>query len=126
MNITRGLIIDAPPIDRILSGIKTWEMRSTSTNVRGRIALIRKKSGTVVGTVDLVDCIGPLSQDQMLNHLDRHHIDPSRIRNGEVAKWKYAWVLDKVRKLPAPVRYEHPSGAVIWVNLTPEVSAQLG
>lgn len=125
MTITKGLIIDTPPIDRILNGIKTWEMRSTATKVRGRIALIRKGSGTVVGTAELVDCVGPLTTDQMLENQQHHQIDPSRIRSGEVAKWKHGWVLTNVRKLAAPVPYAHPSGAVIWVTLAPELGARL-
>ena len=125
MIITKGLVIDAPPIDRILDGIKTWEMRSTATKVRGRVALIRKGSGTIVGTAEIVDCVGPLSPDQMLQNHERHRIDPARIRSGEVAKWKYAWVLANVRRLPAPVPYVHPSGAVIWVNLDEESSSRI-
>lgn len=126
MGVTKGLIIDTPPIDRILSGKKTWEMRSSATQQRGRIALIRKGSGLVVGTVEIVGCEGPLNPDQMLAAHDKHMIDPDRIRSGEVAKWKYGWVLRNVKPLSKPVPYRHPSGAVIWVNLDPEVSAQLG
>jgi hypothetical protein len=39
-----GLVIDKPWIDLILDGKKTWEMRSTLTKKRGKIALIRKGS----------------------------------------------------------------------------------
>jgi hypothetical protein len=34
----------------------------------------------------------------------------------------YAWVMDKAQQLPKPVPYHHPSGAVIWVNLGPDVA----
>jgi ASCH domain len=44
----KGLIIDEPWISLIVSGEKTWEMRSRNTNVRGRIGLIRKGSKTVI------------------------------------------------------------------------------
>ncbi len=53
MTVSKGLIIDSPHIERILSGAKTWEMRSSKTAQRGRIALIRKGSGLVVGTVEV-------------------------------------------------------------------------
>ena len=56
-----GLIIRSPWIETILAGEKTWEIRSSNTNVRGPIARIRGGSGRVVGTCDLVDCIGPLT-----------------------------------------------------------------
>lgn len=125
MEITKALIIDTPHVDRILSGQKTWELRTTSTKTRGRIALIRKGSGTVVGTVDIIDCIGPLSESMMLDNTAKHLVTPERIKNGEVAKYKHAWVLQNPKPLPTPVRYEHPSGAVIWVNLQPSVVARL-
>ena len=40
----KGLIIADPWIGYIISGTKTWEMRSRNTTIRGRIALIRKGS----------------------------------------------------------------------------------
>ena len=33
--------------------------------------------------------------------------------------WRTPWVLANARPLQKPVRYKHPSGAVIWVNLDP-------
>ena len=51
----KGLIIKAPWIDYILEGKKTWEIRGSNTNIRGRIALIKSGSGKIFGTVDLVD-----------------------------------------------------------------------
>jgi hypothetical protein len=37
---TRGLVIAEPWISQILAGRKTWEMRASATNIRGRIGLI--------------------------------------------------------------------------------------
>lgn len=126
MEIRKGLIIDSPHIDNILSGKKTWEMRSSGTKQRGTIALIRKGSGLVFGAVDLVDSIGPLNSDQMLANASRHLISPDRIRSGAVAKWKHAWVVSNVRSLQRPVAYRHPPGAVIWVNLDDDVARSIG
>jgi hypothetical protein len=126
MSITKALIIDSPHIERILSCEKTWEMRSTSVKQRGRIALIRKGSGLVVGTVEVVDVKGPLTRDDMLANQLLHRVDPSRIQAGLVDKYKYAWVLKDAQPLAKPVAYVHPSGAVIWVNLDDSVSRQLG
>jgi hypothetical protein len=44
------------------------------------------------------------------------------IRSGQVAKWNTAWILADVRRLAKPIRYDHPSGAVTWVNLADDVS----
>ena len=38
----------------------------------------------------------------------------------------YAWVLTAVRRFHTPVRYRHPSGAVIWVKLTSRVTTKVG
>jgi len=55
----KGLIVDEPWISLIISGKKTWEMRSRNTLVRGSIALIRKGSKTVIGIADLVRTVRP-------------------------------------------------------------------
>ena len=125
MTVTKALIIASPFIERILAGIKTWEMRSTATKQRGRIALVRKGSGLVVGTVEVSDSIGPFTQAQMLDNADRHRIETDRILSGAVDKWKYAWVLRDVRPLAQPVTYSHPSGAVIWVSLDTATQSKL-
>jgi len=125
MEITKALIVDTPHVDRILSGQKTWELRTTGTKMRGRVALIRKGSGTVVGTVVIRDCVGPLTESVMLENTAKHLVTPERIKSGEVAKYKHAWVLESAQALPRPIPYEHPNGAVIWVNLQPAVVAQL-
>lgn len=125
MEINKALIVATPHVDRILSGQKTWELRTTGTKMRGRIALIRKGSGTVVGTVDIIDCVGPLTESVMLDNTAKHMVTPERIQCGEVAKYKHAWVLANAKVLHTPVPYQHPSGAVIWVTLQPSVVAQL-
>ncbi|HIE5095170.1 ASCH domain-containing protein [Stenotrophomonas maltophilia] len=119
----KGLVIDDPWISLILSGRKTWEMRSRPTSIRGRIALIKKGTGTIVGLADLMDCIGPFDAISWRAHADKHCIPVER---GELAmRWNVAWVLDRAAPLARPVNYAHPSGAVTWVNLDDEVVAQL-
>lgn len=119
----KGLVIDDPWVSLIVSGEKTWEMRSRETSVRGRIALIRKGSGTVIGLADLIDCIGPLDSIAWRAHADKHRIPAE---NEELAaRWNVAWVLERAVRLAKPVPYKHPFGAVIWVNLADETVAQL-
>lgn len=125
MKIERGLIIDEPWISRLLAGEKTWEMRSTGTQKRGPIALIRKGSGTVVGVGSLIDCKGPLSKREMFANTDKHRIPDHMLQSGKVDKWRWAWILDEVVALDRPVPYQHPKGAVIWVRLEREVALRL-
>jgi ASCH domain len=115
---SRGLVIDTPWIDLILAGEKTWEMRSTHSSKRGRIALIRKGSGLIVGYANLVDSVGPLSEDALASNTNKHQITAERFGDGSwMGQWNHAWVLSEVQQLPQPIPYKHPSGAVIWVDL---------
>lgn len=44
------------------------------------------------------------------------------IRSGAVAKWNRPWFLADVMRLPTPIRYKHPNGAVTWVEFNENVS----
>lgn len=122
MQIAKGLIIADPWIGYILDGSKTWEMRSSETSVRGPLALIRKGTGAIWGIATLVDVGRTLTPAEMVASIDKHCIPADMIRSGEVAKWNVPWILSDIRRLATPVAYEHPNGAVTWVNLAEHVS----
>lgn len=114
----KALVIDDPWLGKILAGEKTWEMRSRQISLRGTIGLIRKGSGQVVGTADLIDVRGPLSQLALSEASHLHGITPNLLAPGEwMDRWNVAWVLDNVRMFDEPIRYIHLSGAVTWVRL---------
>jgi hypothetical protein len=123
-----GLIVQSPYIEKIVAGRKTWEIRGSSTSVRGRIALIRSSSGLVVGVCDLVGVEGPLSLAELEASIAKHLIPLSKIPivfqryHGK----PYAWVLDRASPLAAPIPYRHRPGAVIWVKLDADVVHQIG
>jgi hypothetical protein len=119
----KGLIIDEPWIGFILSGRKIWEMRSRNTRIRGRIGLIRKGSKMVVGVADLVDTVPDLSLAALRANFRK--MGDTKPRRGADYKYRVAWVLKRARPLSKPVPYQHPYGAVIWVNLSPQVSAKV-
>ena len=110
-----GLIIKEPWIELILQGKKIWEIRSSTTHKRGKIALIKSKSGHVYGTVDLVDCLF-LTHDEYRISTQYHKI---KYEDTEAYPYKktYAWVLSNPILFDKPIPYKHPSGAVIWVKL---------
>lgn len=122
---SKGLIIDSPYIEDILAGLKTWEMRTRATKIRGRIALIKKGSGLVVGIASLVDSLPALSEAEMLASKVRHRITDDKLSAPETQKWRYPWVLEEATPLGHPVKYKHPKGAVIWVELDDNVSAAI-
>jgi hypothetical protein len=122
----KGLIIDEPWITLILQGKKTWEMRKTACHHRGRIALIRKGSGRIVGTANLIDSLQSLATAEDYARAEtQHRIPASRQERAFADGWRTPWVLASARALESFVPYKHPSGAVIWVNLAPEVETEV-
>lgn len=117
LNISSGLIIRPEPLEKILSGRKTWEMRSDPIHKRETIALIQKGSNAIYGVADIVGSIGPLSREEMIANEAKHQIEPYRLDNPEVVKYRYAWELANVRRLKHPVPYLHKPGQVKFVGL---------
>ena len=109
----KGLIIREPWIDYILSGKKVWEIRGSNTTIRGRIALIKSGTSTILGEANLINSI-KLDLSKYYVNKDKHCID-----NVDSLPYKntYGWVLSDVKKYKTPEKYRHPKGAVIWVNL---------
>src|SRR5688572_14624780 len=111
MKTLSAIPIRPPYIDRILSGSKTWEIRSKNTKKIGPVALIRSGSGTVVATATIVKVI-ELTTEIALENAHRMGISPN---DAASTSGLYAWVLGDVVKLNNPIPYKHPSGAVTWV-----------
>src|SRR5674476_1110094 len=92
-----ALIVAEPWISKILSGEKTWEMRSRATTVRGRIGLIRKGSGLIVGAVDIIEVLDFNQQRYILDmYTEKHGIDYSDKDNEFLQKYDIAWVLSLI------------------------------
>ncbi len=119
--IIHGLIIKKEFLDMILSGQKTWEIRGSATSRRGPIALIQSQSGLVVGTCEVVGVEGPLT----LATLKANHRKTGFRPTSLYYRKTYAWVLRNARRLPQPIPYRHPAGAVIWVKLGEGVTRRL-
>ena len=98
-------------------------MRSRDTKVRGRIGLIKKGSKTIAGVADLIETLPKLSRSELTDSIAKHKVPMNKI--GEGFKHNIPWVLEQAQPLQEPVAYRHPRGAVIWVNLDPEVEAKV-
>lgn len=119
IEIKKGLIIKQPWIELILSGEKTWEMRTGTAKGkgpkhRGPVALIQQGTGLIVGVANMVDVLPAMSIPELMQHQDKHRIN--YLNTPEAAKWVTPWVLEDVKRIK-PVSYEKKSGPVIWVNL---------
>lgn len=122
----RGLLIGQPFADWIVDGKKTWEIRGSATRIRGRIAIIASGTGTVIGTCELCDVVGPLSIADYRAGLRKLNARSSTRRTLPYGDHTYAWVLRGAKRLRKPVPYDHPRGAIIWVKLGSGVARKVG
>ncbi|MEI6092916.1 MAG: ASCH domain-containing protein [bacterium] len=104
-----GLMILPEHLHKILSGKKTWELRSRNTNIRGKIYLMASGTGRISGYCELVDSI-KVSKGKFYSNMSKH-----RARGYKSPL--YAWVLKGAHRLKRPKPYKHPPGAIIWVRL---------
>lgn len=113
---TRALLVRDPWAGLIVDGRKAWELRGSRTSVRGRIAIAKSGSGTLIGSAALVDVIGPIPKVDLPRDFARHLVEPDLA--AQVAYEKvFAWVMAESVRFPEPIPYAHPPGAVIWVRL---------
>jgi len=117
----RGLYVKEPWIDMILAGTKTWEIRGSAVNIRGRIALLRSGAGQVAGVCDVVDCVGPLTLDDLRANETRTGF-PTREPPYDAT---FAWVLANAVRLTKPVPFSGKRGAIKWLELDAGVVAAI-
>jgi hypothetical protein len=115
----RGLVVAPPWARLIVQGDKTWELRKQSVSLRGEFAVIAKGTGTIIGTAELVECRGPLSLRELMDHRALACESTQEIADDVKNGYVYAWVLANAREFDPPVSYRHPNGAVVWVKLPP-------
>lgn len=124
-DVAQGLVIADPWVDLILSGRKTWEIRGEPVGKRGPFAVLRKGTGTIAGVATLAGVRGPLSMDELRATHHLHAVPVERFGGEYRYENPYAWILEAPIRLPRPVPYRHPSGAVKWVNLDEAALAEL-
>lgn len=116
----KGLLIKSPWIDLILDGKKNWEIRGSNTKKRGEIGLIKSGSGMVYGTVNIVES-KELTLEEYQNGSHRHCVNSGDTSQLPYKK-TYAWVLNNPIIYETPIPYQHPMGAVIWVDLSKAIN----
>lgn len=115
----KGLIIKSPWIDLILDNKKIWEIRSSNTNIRGKIGLIKSGTKKIFGTAELIDCI-EIATESITNYFNYHQIPKDKYKEINYKK-TYAWVFSNPKRLNVPIDYNHKQGCIIWVNI-PDLS----
>ena len=108
------LVVKKPWIDLILNKKITWEIRESSTKIRGRIHLgLSDAGGRIVGQCHITGSM-LVTKDLLKKNVLKH-----RIKNLNLIKYKnpHAWILRGARRYKHPFNYEHPQGAIIWIRL---------
>ena len=104
------LIIRPEWLNRILSGEKTWEIRSTACRKVGEwIWLSASQSSTVTGRAQVVDS-RHLSVEEWEATRLQHCVPGPRFYGDRT----HAWCLQGVRTTTAPLPFERKRGAVKW------------
>jgi hypothetical protein len=124
--IERALIIREPWISLILSGEKTWEMRTSWTSVRGWIALARQGTNSIAGLAYLSDCRQPLSALTYDQYFDFHQIPPDQTAHVIERNWMFPWVLSDVVPFSEPIPFQSTPSAVKFVRLDADLGGLLG
>ena len=110
------LLIRQPWLELILSGEKTWEMRSKPTKIRHRILLAEPGTGLCSGQAIISDCV-KIERADFARHADKHQVrSPAGIAIIDNYQDIYAWQLQEVTRLSVQQPFKHPPGAVIWVR----------
>jgi hypothetical protein len=115
---TRGLMVRDPYATWLLDGSKSWEIRGRPTQIRGPVVVIKSGTGQAFGAVDLVHVLGPLTLEDLVRSAELPAMERAGFaRDGLPYKKTFAYVVRNARWFMQPIPYDHPSGAVTWVNL---------
>lgn len=135
-----ALFIKEQWCDKILAHGKCWEIRSSATKKRGRVAIAQSSANVLVGEFVISDCIqvGQRTADGawapagaspaalrnfFLNqdNLPKHCVfDPALLQNYKQA---WAWVLTDVTQYVTPLPWRPARGAVVFATLAGRVDA---
>jgi hypothetical protein len=120
-SLDRLLVVAELWASLLVDGEKTWELRTTSTKVRGPIGIAAKGTGAIIGAASLVDVDGPFSSEEIGEYEHLHRVPGHDTSTYSGPQGLYAWEVADAVRFETPVPYRHPQGAVIWVLLDPAV-----
>ena len=72
--LDRLLVVAEPWASLLVEAKENWELRTTSTKVRGLVGIAAKGTGTVIGAIELVDVHGPFSSLEIAAYEHLHRV----------------------------------------------------
>lgn len=113
-----GLIIKKQWLDKILAGEKTLEIRGSKTGKLGEnVALLESGSCIIRGFCKIQETI-PLDKDKWESEKENHCVDMPFDELTKRYRTPYGWKLHCVMSCEGKLTYDHPHGAVVWVDLS--------
>ncbi len=103
--------------EMVVSGKKTWEIRSRATALRRTVRIAASKPvEKILGEVKIV-AWERVNEQTLLDNQYKHCI-PDVTANPELKKYKkvFAWVLEDAAAYKEPLAYVKKKGAVNWVS----------
>jgi hypothetical protein len=121
----KALIIKEPFLSYIFEKRKSWEIRGNDTKIRGRIGLIGSGTGMILGECEINGSYGPLEYIELINlkyitEEEKNNLKQDRklpYINKDNQSKTYGWEFKNVKKYLEPIPYNHPKGAIIFVNI---------
>ena len=124
-DLASALILLPHWADLLLSGDKTWELRSVPTTKRERVAIAASGTGKLLGEINIIDCVKVVEDMVCLLPLPlEKFVHLHRVPDISIFPYTtiYAWVMSDPTRYEEPKTYTHHPGAIVWVSLNPKGS----
>jgi hypothetical protein len=113
--VRSALIVRAPWADLLVTGKKRWELRTRQSHKRELIGIIEAGKKAIIGVVQIVDSLGPLSNDE-LRRSEHMHMIPAAMLDA-FQRHRTAWVMARAHQFEVPIPCVVPNGAQLFVTL---------
>ncbi len=101
----------------IVDNIKDWELRRTRTNYRGPLAIGTTKTKTVIGYVNLYNCLRYPTKALASELFERrHHASKFVTEYAKGLEDLWVYCLEKAKREPMPYPYSFSTGS--WCKAT--------
>jgi hypothetical protein len=97
-------------VNLILSGKKTWELRTRNTYIREKIALGNTKTKCYVGYATIDDSV-EMTIPEILKHKDKHQANDFIKPYAKGKETLFIWVLKDIKAEHEPKAYSYSTGS---------------
>lgn len=116
MFVTQGkaLLVRIPYSSRLITGVKTWELRSRPTHIRGIVGVVESGTSCIWGFIDILGC-REVTPSILRECEDKHTVSRLDLEAFPYTQW-FAWQVGSSWKLKEPIPIVRRKGQVIWIT----------